>query len=198
MKKSVRWRRMSTFGAHCRPALIAVAGVTILLSGCSQGASQSGGAQDKQVTTQPQAQKDTIKQQQDTQAPLAPDAKKLKDGAKVVDAKTAAPSAAKAAPAAGVAKTTAAKSSSKASKVKAQPQEKQCEPGDEHHPILSAGPNTTCAFAHIVSDLYLESNTANAHFDAYSPTTRLTYTMMCTFGHPIVCRGGNNAVVYMR
>jgi hypothetical protein len=32
----------------------------------------------------------------------------------------------------------------------------------------------------------------------YSPVTGRSYTMTCVAGIPSVCRGGNNAVVYIR
>jgi cell division protein FtsB len=73
------------------PVVIAVTGVTLLLSGCGGGASQAELAQAKQQGAQAQAQKESIKAQQDTEASLAAEVKKLKDDAtKAADAKTAA------------------------------------------------------------------------------------------------------------
>jgi hypothetical protein len=62
---------------------------------------------------------------------------------------------------------------------------------------LSAGANTSCAFAVIVRSGFYEVG-SGVSFPAYSPTTGRIYTMTCTGGVPTVCRGGNNAVVYIR
>lgn len=61
---------------------------------------------------------------------------------------------------------------------------------------VSAGPNTTCPFAHNVEQAYLESSGGNTYVEAYSPVTRVNYTMHCTGGIPHVCTGGNDATVY--
>ena len=63
---------------------------------------------------------------------------------------------------------------------------------------LSVGSNTTCSFAYNVRAEYLDAGGRNAQFDAYSPVTGQYYVMTCTPGVPTVCRGGNNAVVYIR
>jgi septal ring factor EnvC (AmiA/AmiB activator) len=178
--------RMMTFRAVCKPALIAITGVTILLSGCSAGASQSEVAQAQKVAADAQAQKDAIKQQQDTQASLAAQVKQLKDQAAQAAAAQAAAAAAKAA----TAQVAAAQAA--AAKVAAQAQMTSCDAN------VSAGANTTCAFAINVESTYYQSGGGYSTFDVYSPVTGLSYTMTCTPGIPTVCRGGNNAVVYIR
>jgi septal ring factor EnvC (AmiA/AmiB activator) len=180
--------RMMTFRAVCKPALIAITGVTILLSGCSAGASQSEVAQAQKVAADAQAQKDAIKQQQDTQASLAAQVKQLKDQA----AQAAAAQAAAAAAAAKAATAQVAAAQAAAAKVAAQAQMTSCDAN------VSAGANTTCAFAINVESTYYQSGGGYSTFDVYSPVTGLSYTMTCTPGVPTVCRGGNNAVVYIR
>jgi hypothetical protein len=177
---------MSTFSAVRKPIVIAIFGVTVLLSGCgSDGASKSDVAQAIQSAAQAQAQKDSVKQQQDTQASLAAEVKKLtEDAAKAAAAKTAA---ANAAAAAAAAKTAAAKAA--AAKAKSIT---SC--GGN----LSAGASTTCAFAYNVENSYYQSGGGYSTFAVYSPVTGLYYTMTCTPGVPTVCRGGNNALVYIR
>ena len=176
---------MSTFSAVRKPIVIAIFGVTVLLSGCSSdGTSKSDVAQAIQSAAQAQAQKDSIKQQQDTQASLAAEVKKLtEDAAKAAAAKTAA---ANAAAAAAVAKAAAAKAATAKSQITS------C--GGN----LSAGANTTCAFAYNVENSYYQSGGGYSTFAVYSPVTGLYYTMTCTPGVPTVCRGGNNALVYIR
>lgn len=189
MRTNLARCRVSTFRGLCKPVVIAIAGVTILLSGCSGGASQSELAQAKQDAALAQAQKDSIKQQQDTQASLAAEVKTLKDDvAKAAEAKTAAANAVAAAAAAKAEadKTAAAKTAA------ANAQITSC--GGN----LSAGPNTTCAFASNVENAYFQNGGGSSRFDVYSPITRIFYTMTCTAGVPTVCRGGNNAVVYIR
>jgi hypothetical protein len=57
-------------------------------------------------------------------------------------------------------------------------------------------PNTSCPFAHNVEQAF--DNTirdANGTVTASSPVTGETYQMRCTYGSPVICRGGTNAVV---
>jgi hypothetical protein len=61
-------------------------------------------------------------------------------------------------------------------------------------PGLSAGANTSCAFAENVRAAYTRSG--SSVLDVYSPVTGQTYRMYCTSGSPHVCTGGNNASVY--
>jgi len=61
---------------------------------------------------------------------------------------------------------------------------------------VGAGPNTSCAFAMNVASAYYDSG-GQTTLDVYSPTTGETYTMTCTPGSPTICRGGNDASVYV-
>jgi hypothetical protein len=63
---------------------------------------------------------------------------------------------------------------------------------------LSVGPKTTCGFAVNVESAYFDSGGGSGTVRAFSPVTNQWYTMTCTAGAPTVCRGGNNAVVYIR
>ena len=63
---------------------------------------------------------------------------------------------------------------------------------------VSAGANTSCAFALNVASAYFQADGGDPTVSVYSPVTQRTYTMSCTGGAPTVCRGGNNAVVYIR
>ena len=174
--------RMTMFRSVGRQGLITVAGVTILLSGCSGGASPAEVAQAQKVAAAAQAQKDT-------QASLAAQLKQLKDdAAKVAADKAAADKAA--ADKAAAEKAAAAKAA--AAPPAAKSQTTLCNGN------VSAGGNTTCAFALNVESTYYQYGGGYATFGVYSPVTGLYYTMTCTPGVPTVCRGGNNAVVYIR
>ncbi len=59
---------------------------------------------------------------------------------------------------------------------------------------VSAGPNTSCAFALNTAATYYDN--PSSVIDVYSPVTDRVYTMSCTSGSPHVCTGGNNASVY--
>lgn len=61
---------------------------------------------------------------------------------------------------------------------------------------LSVNDVTSCPFARRVRTAF-EAEGAST-ISVYSPVTKTTYTMMCQSGVPTVCRGGNNAVVYIR
>ena len=63
---------------------------------------------------------------------------------------------------------------------------------------LSVGANTTCAFAANVRSEFYSAGGGNVSVEVYSPVTGRYYTMYCVAGVPSVCRGGNNAVVYIR
>ena len=174
-------RRMTSSRTVHRPVLIAIAGVTILLSGCSQGASQAQLAQAQQSAAQAQAQKDT-------QASLSAQVQQLKDQA----AKDAAAKAAAAQSAAAQAAALKAAQAAAAKTAAAQPQMTSCDAN------VSAAPNTTCAFALNVESAYYASGGGYSTVSVYSPVTGLYYGMTCTPGVPTVCRGGNSAVVYIR
>jgi hypothetical protein len=62
---------------------------------------------------------------------------------------------------------------------------------------LSVNSATSCPFAQNVRNAYNSSGGASS-VDVFSPVTGTTYTMFCSGGIPTVCRGGNNAVVYIR
>lgn len=63
---------------------------------------------------------------------------------------------------------------------------------------LSVGPNTSCAFGLLVMRAYFDNGGGSGIVEAYSPVTQRTYAMTCTAGAPTVCRGGNNASVFIR
>jgi PBP1b-binding outer membrane lipoprotein LpoB len=160
------------------PVLIAITGFSILLSGCSQGASQAQVAQAQQSAAQAQAQKDT-------QAALSAQVKELKaQAAQAAAAKTAAAQAA--------AVKAAAAQAAAAQAAPAKAQTTSCNGN------VSAAANTTCAFALNVESAYYSSGGGYSTVSVYSPVTGLYYAMTCTPGVPTVCRGGNNAVVYIR
>ena len=150
--------------------LIAFTGVAVLVSGCSGGVSQSEVTHAKTVAVAVQAQKDS-------QAVLSVQVKQLDDVAKAAAAQATADRAA------------AAKAA--ADKAAAQPQIAWC-PSDPN--VGVSGP-TSCEFATSVRYTFTAFNT---NFTAFSPKTGLSYTMSCTSGDQIVCRGGNNAIVYIR
>lgn len=62
---------------------------------------------------------------------------------------------------------------------------------------VSANANTSCPFALSVAETYRASG-GETTIDVFSPVTDTIYTMTCTGAAPVVCRGGNNAVVYIR
>lgn len=63
---------------------------------------------------------------------------------------------------------------------------------------VQVGANTSCAFAMNVAGEY-GSNPGAATISAFSPTTGKSYTMTCGpwSGGGTVCRGGNNAAVFL-
>ena len=63
---------------------------------------------------------------------------------------------------------------------------------------VTAGANTSCAFALNVAQAYFDAGGGSPTVSVYSPVTRQNYSMNCTAGAPTVCRGGNNATVYIR
>jgi len=62
---------------------------------------------------------------------------------------------------------------------------------------LSVNANTSCPFAENVREEYRSSGGAST-ISAFSPATGRVISMSCRGGVPTVCRGGNNAVVYIR
>jgi hypothetical protein len=69
------------------------------------------------------------------------------------------------------------------------------QPGTSCGNGVSAGPNTTCGFAENVAAAYRDSGSSVVN--AYSPTTGDHYSMTCSGSSPTVCRGGNDASVYI-
>lgn len=63
---------------------------------------------------------------------------------------------------------------------------------------ISVGPNTTCAFARNVYLTWHGAGGGSIPVEVWSPVTERYYTMHCTAGGVTTCRGGNNAVVYIR
>lgn len=72
-------------------------------------------------------------------------------------------------------------------------------PGPTHYCSsgLGAASNTTCAFAENVRSEWASAGGGTVSIDVYSPATSTTYRMHCVDGPTTVCRGGNNAVVYI-
>jgi hypothetical protein len=62
---------------------------------------------------------------------------------------------------------------------------------------VSVNAVTSCPFGRNVAGAYGESGGASV-IDVYSPVTKTNYTMNCSGGSPVVCRGGNGAVVTIR
>lgn len=62
---------------------------------------------------------------------------------------------------------------------------------------ISVNAATSCPFGRNVADSYNESG-GSSSIDVYSPVTKQDYTMNCTGSSPVVCSGGNNAVVRIR
>lgn len=179
------------FSAARHAAAVLVVG-TIALTGCTGGGSDAAVAQARQDGAQAQAQKDAAKAQQDTQASLAAEVQRLKDeAAQAAQAKVVADKAAADKAAAQAAAQAAAASQAAAAKTVA---EAQTSCGG----TVSAGANTTCAFALNVASSCLYNGGGSATFEVWSPITSRYYTMSCTPGVTTVCRGGVNAVVYIR
>lgn len=61
-----------------------------------------------------------------------------------------------------------------------------------------AGPSTSCAFASNVAKAWSNQGGGSVTVKAFSPVTRLDYAMVCIAGVTTVCRGGTNAVVFIR
>jgi len=155
-------------------ALVVAGG--LLLSGCAP--SESELAKAKQAGAEEQVQQESIAEEQAEQAALKAQVEELTKRAAKEKAAKAKAKAAK------------AKSANKVSD--ASKSATQC--GGN----LSVGSNTSCSFAYNVRAEYLAAGGRDAQIEAYSPVTGRYYVMTCTPGVPTVCRGGNNAVVYIR
>lgn len=62
---------------------------------------------------------------------------------------------------------------------------------------VSAGANTSCPFALNVAAAWTAAGGGAATIQAHSPVTGESYEMDCVDGSPVICSGGNNAVVYI-
>jgi hypothetical protein len=160
--------------AICRSVVVLAIGGSLLLSGCTR-TSQSDLDKAKAVGASEQAAKQSASAQQDAQAKLAAEVQKLKEQLAAKTAAATPSTVTKAAPA-----------------QPAQPQGTSC--GSN----VSAGQNTTCAFALNVAAEYLTQGGGTRTVDVYSPVTNQYYSVTCVAGVPTVCRGGSNAVVYIR
>ena len=154
---------------------------TVLLSGCGgtskadlQKATAAGAAQASQAAQVAKASQDAQASQDALKAQVqqlkdAADAKATTDAQAAADAKTAADAKAAA----------------------AVPATSSC--GDN----VSANSNTSCAFALNVASEYRGIG-GTTYVNAWSPVTQQYYSMYCAAGVPVNCRGGQNAVVYIR
>ena len=161
--------------AVCRPVVVLAIGLSLLLSGCAR-TSQSELDKAKAAGASEEAARQSASAEQDAQAKLAAEIQKLKAQ---LDAKTGTV-------------TPSTVTASVPVPVPVAPQGTSC--GSN----VSAGPNTTCPFALNVAAEYLTEGGGTIIIVVYSPVTGLDYTMSCVAGVPSICRGGNNAVVYIR
>jgi hypothetical protein len=152
---------------------------SLVLTGCN-GATSSQLASARQSGIDAQAQKDAIQRQQASQSALQAQIDQLKAAAK--KARLARRKAAIAAQRRKAARPA---------------------PSSSPPPSPPASSETSCngnvsAFAINVESAYYQSGGGYSTVDVYSPVTGLDYIMSCVPGVPVVCRGGNNAVVYIR
>jgi hypothetical protein len=166
--------------AVCRPVVVLAIGVSLLLSGCSK-TSQEDLDKAKAAGASEEAAKLKQKTLEEEQARLAAEVKRLQAAA--------AKSASATAPAAATVTQTV-----QGGTVQGGTGTKGTSCGGN----LSVGPNTTCAFAANVRSAFYDAGGGNVNVEVYSPVTGRYYTMYCVAGVPSVCRGGNNAVVYIR
>lgn len=161
-----------------RPVVVLAIGVSLLLSGCGT-TSQAELDKAKAAGASEQAAKQSASAEQDAQAKLAAEVQKLKEQL--------------------AAKTATTTPSTVTQAVPGQVVPGQAEPkGTSCGGNVSAGSNTTCPFALNVAAEYLAQGGGTRSIVVYSTVTGLYYTMNCVAGVPSVCRGGNNAVVYIR
>ena len=158
----------------CRPVVVLAIGASLLLAGCTS-TSQSQLDKAKAAGASEEAAKQSASAQQDAQQKLAAEVQKLKEQ---LAAKTASATPSTASP--------------------AQPAQPAEPAGTSCGGNVSAGANTTCPFALNVAYEYLNQGGGTRTIDVLSPVTGQYYTMNCVSGVPSVCRGGNNAVVYIR
>jgi len=166
--------------AVCRPVVVLAIGVALLLSGCAK-TSQSDLEKAKAAGASEQAAKQSESASAEAQAKLAAEVQKLQEQL--------------------AAKTATASSSTVTQVVPGQPVQpvQPAQPqGTSCGGNVSAGANTTCPLALNVAAEYLTQGGGTRTVDVYSPVTNQYYSMNCVAGVPTVCRGGNNAVVYIR
>jgi len=163
--------------AVCRPVVVLAIGVALLLSGCAK-TSQSDLEKAKAAGASEQAAKQSESASAEAQAKLAAEVQKLQEQL--------------------AAKTATASSSTVTQVVPVQPAQPAQPQGTSCGGNVSAGANTTCPFALNVAAEYLTQGGGTRSIEVYSPVTGRYYTMSCVAGVPSVCRGGNNAVVYIR
>ena len=165
--------------AVSRPVVVLAIGVSLLLSGCSK-TSQEDLDKAKAAGASEEAAKLKQKTLEDEQARLAAEVKRLQaEAAKSANATTATATVTQTVPGGTVQGGTGTKGTSCGGN-------------------LSVGPNTTCAFGTNVRAAFYAAGGGNVSVEVYSPVTGKYYTMYCVAGVPTVCRGGNNAVVYIR
>jgi hypothetical protein len=63
--------------------------------------------------------------------------------------------------------------------------------------VFAGNSDTSCEFALSTAEAYWHSGNGSQPFDVHSSVTGQDYEMTCTSAGS-VCRGGNNAVVYLR
>ena len=168
-----------------RPVVVLAIGVSLLLSGCSK-TTQADLDKAKAAGASEEAAKLKQKTLEDEQARLAAEIKRLQA------------EAVKSASAAASAKATATQTVQGGTVQGGTGQQGTVTRGTSCGGNLSVGANTTCAFAANVRSEFYSAGGGNVSVEVYSPVTDKYYTMYCVAGVPSVCRGGNNAVVYIR
>jgi hypothetical protein len=163
-----------------RPVVVLAIGLSVLLSGCAR-TSDADLAKAKAAGASEEAANQKVKAQQEEQARLSAEVKKLQqeaDKAKKNPSSGPSSSARLPAPPAQAAPATGR--------------------GTSCGGNLSVSRNTSCAFAANVRAAFYAGGGGTRSVEAYSPVTGRYYTMRCVAGIPSVCRGGINAVVYIR
>jgi len=173
-----------------RPVVVLAIGVSLLLSGCSK-TTQADLDKAKAAGASEEAAKLKQKTLEDEQARLAAEIKRLQ--AEAVKSASAAASAK------ATATQTVQGGTVQGGTVQGGTgQQGTVTRGTSCGGNLSVGANTTCAFAVNVRSAFYAAGGGNVSVEVYSPVTGKYYTMYCVAGVPTVCRGGNNAVVYIR
>jgi hypothetical protein len=170
---------MSPWTVVSRVVVVAVLALSPALASCSSNPSATAThaqlAKASRAAASAQARKDALKQQAQREAHLKAQIARLK---KQQRHRSSGPRATATAPAAS----------------SGLPAQSVTDCGNN----ISVGPNTTCAFAYNVAADYYSTAGGTQTLLVHSPVTGLDYAMTCTPGVPTICRGGNNAVVYLR